>query len=286
MRHSTTAFIALGTLGLLAACGNQDSAPVTEADLAAEVEQKRAELLELENDLANQQSGESAPADAGAAAPQVAASASAEPPRRPATTATSVTRPASSTRPASARPADPPAQAPVARTVSVPAGTEIPVSLVTPLSSKSTKVGEVVLARIASDVTVEGRTAIPQGLNVAGTVVKVISGSEKIGGTPTLVLAFDRIELPNGDDVAIAGEIESRGNSDNTRDAVKIVGGAAAGALIADQVSSKDRSKVIGGILGAAAGAVAARETGTEVKLAEGTPLTVVLSAPVVLPAT
>jgi hypothetical protein len=62
---------------------------------------------------------------------------------------------------------------------------------------------------------------------------------------------------------------------------VKIVGGAAAGALLGDQVSKKDRGKVIGGLLGAAAGAVAAKETGTEVKLAEGTALTLALGAPV-----
>jgi hypothetical protein len=128
---------------------------------------------------------------------------------------------------------------------------------------------------------VDGRTAIASGTTVAGSVIKVVSGSEKIGGTPTLVVAFDRLELPGGRDVPISGEITSSGKSDNTRDTVKIVGGAAAGALLGDQVTDKDRGKVIGGILGAAAGAVAASKTGTEVKMAEGTALSLVLAAPV-----
>ena len=66
----------------------------------------------------------------------------------------------------------------------------------------------------------------------------------------------------------------------------KIVGGAAAGTLLADQVGKRDRNRVIGGIIGAAAGAVAAKETGTEVKLDAGTTLTLILSAPVEMPRT
>jgi hypothetical protein len=142
-------------------------------------------------------------------------------------------------------------------------------------------VGDSVRAVLTSAVMVDGRTAIASGTTVAGSVIKVVSGSEKIGGTPTLVVAFDRLELPGGRDVPISGEITSSGKSDNTRDTVKIVGGAAAGALLGDQVTDKDRGKVIGGILGAAAGAVAASKTGTEVKMAEGTALSLVLAAPV-----
>jgi hypothetical protein len=130
-------------------------------------------------------------------------------------------------------------------------------------------------------VVVDGKTAIASGTTVAGSVIKVVSGSDRIGGTPQVVMAFDRLELPGGKDVPITGEFTSQGKSDNTRDTVKIVGGAAAGALLGDQVSKKDRGKVIGGILGAAAGAVAAKETGTEVKLEEGSPMSLTLSAPV-----
>jgi hypothetical protein len=269
MRQIHLTFIALGTVALLAACGNQSQpASATQADVA----EKRAELEKLEADLAAQEQ-ESAAA-----------------PAAPSASTASTSRPAASSRPASTakpapKPAAPPAP-PVAQSITVPAGTEVTVALVSALSSKSAKVGQAVHARVTSNVMVDGRTAIPQGLNVAGSVVKVVSGSDRIGGTPALVLAFDRIELPNGDDVQIAGEFEEKGKSDNTRDTVKIVGGAAAGTLLADQVSKKDRNRVIGGIIGAAAGAVAAKETGTEVKLDEGATFTLILSAPVEMPRT
>lgn len=281
MRHRHLTLVALGTLAL-AACGNQaPDAGTGQAVTAEDVAAKRAELERLEAELAQQQP----PATATESPPPPAAAAPAQ--RQP---AANTSRPASSTaanRPASTRPATSTSQPPARQSITVPAGTEIPVELVTALSTKSAKVGQAVHARVTTNVMVDGRTAIPQGLNVAGTVVEVVSGSDRIGGTPGLLLAFERIELPNGDDVPISGEFEEKGKSDNTRDAVKIVGGAAAGTLLADQVSSKrDRNRVIGGIIGAAAGAVAAKETGTEVKLDAGTTFTLILSAPVEMPRT
>lgn len=259
--------IAIGALGLLAACGNQGSdaasAGADAAVTAEQIEEKRAELERLEADLQAQQQAATPPAQSQA----------------PAATTPAASRPASSQ--STARPAPAPA---APRVITVPAGTEVPVALAATLSTKNAKAGEAVRARVTSDVVVDGRTAIAQGLTVAGSVISVVSGSDRIGGTPGLVLAFDRIELPDGTDVPIAGEFEEKGKSDTARDTVKIVGGAAAGTLIADQISKKDRNRVIGGIIGAAAGAVAAKETGTEVTLQEGTALTLVLSAPVEMP--
>jgi type IV secretory pathway VirB10-like protein len=264
MRHHTLVSItAAGALALLAACSNNDATPQGEADLAAteaEVAEKQAELAKLEADLAEQQAANNVPP----AAPKPSTAP------KPATT-----------RPASNTSTPKPAPAPVASTVTVPAGTQLSLSLSTALSSKSSKVGDTVRAVVTDNVVVDGRTAIASGTTVAGSVIKVVSGSDRIGGTPQVVMAFDRLELPGGKDVPITGEFTSSGKSDNTRDTVKIVGGAAAGALLGDQVSKKDRGKVIGGILGAAAGAVAAKETGTEVKLAEGAPMALTLSAPV-----
>lgn len=266
MRNTTLlAITAAASLALLAACGNntaQDDLNAEVAEKEAELAEKQAELAKLEAELAEQQAAE-------AVAPAAP---------RPATTApkpsTSTAKPAGST--AAPKPA-----AVVASSITVPAGTELSLSLSTGLSSKTSKVGDTVRAVVTENVVVDGKTAITAGTTVAGTVIKVVSGSDKIGGTPQVMMGFDRLELPGGKDVPITGEFTSTGKSDNTRDAVKIVGGAAAGALLGDQVSKKDRGKVIGGILGAAAGAVAAKETGTEVTLAEGAPMALMLSAPV-----
>jgi hypothetical protein len=154
-------------------------------------------------------------------------------------------------------------------------------SLSTALSSKTAKVGDPVRALLTSDVVVDGKTAIAAGTTVAGSVITVVSGSDKIGGTPTLAISFDRLELPGGRDVPITGELTEKGKSDTARDTVKIVGGTAAGAIIGDKVIKGDKGKVIGGILGGAIGAVAAQKTGTEVKLIEGTALALTLGAPV-----
>lgn len=261
--HKLLAITAAGSLALLAACGNNTSQDDLSAEVAqkeAELAEKQAELAKLESDLAQQENAAQAPAPA---APKPAAAAP---------------KPSTST----AKPASPaPKPAPVASKVVVPAGTTLPLSLSTGLSSKSSKVGDTVRAVVTENVVVDGKTAIASGTTVAGSVIKVVSGSDKIGGTPQVMMGFDRLELPGGKDVPITGEFTSMGKSDNTRDAVKIVGGAAAGALLGDQVSKKDKGKVIGGILGAAAGAVAAKETGTEVTLAEGSPMSLTLSAPV-----
>ncbi len=98
---------------------------------------------------------------------------------------------------------------------------------------------------------------------------------------PTLGLQFDRLELEGGKDVPVSGEITQTGKSDTGRDTAKIVGGAAAGAILGHQVKGGDKGKVIGGLLGGAIGAVAAQKTGTEVVLSEGTALSLTLAAPV-----
>jgi hypothetical protein len=155
-------------------------------------------------------------------------------------------------------------------------------SLSTGLTSKTAKVGDSVRARIVQDVMVGNRVAIAAGTTVAGQVTDVVSGSNKIGGTPTLGLRFERLELPGGVDVPIEGTLTQKGKSDTGRDAAKIVGGAAAGAIVGNQVKKDgDKGKVLGGLLGGAIGAVAAQKTGTEVTLAEGTELAITLAAPV-----
>ncbi len=165
--------------------------------------------------------------------------------------------------------------------ITVPAGTVLSMSLATALSSRSAKVGDAVEATVSNDVLVDGRTAIASGTKVAGSVIKVVSGSDRIGGTPTLAVSFDRIELPGGNDVPISGEITQQGKSDTARDSVKIVGGTAAGAIVGDKIIKGKKGKFIGGLLGGAVGAVAAQKTGTEVQMTEGTALSVVLGAPV-----
>jgi hypothetical protein len=163
----------------------------------------------------------------------------------------------------------------------IPAGTQLSLALVSALSSKTAKAGDVVRASVTQDVRINDRIAIASGTTVAGTVTDVVSGSNKIGGTPAIGLRFDRLEMPGNVDVPIDGVLSEKGKSDTGRDTAKIVGGAAAGAILGNQVKGGDAGKVLGGLLGGAVGAVAAQKTGTEVTLAEGTAFSIALAAPV-----
>ncbi len=112
-------------------------------------------------------------------------------------------------------------------------------------------------------------------------MTEVISGSKKIGGTPTLGLAFDSLVLADGSDTPVSGKItQVAAKSDTGRDTAKIAGGAAIGAILGHQVSNKNGT-LIGGLIGAAAGTAAAKNTGTEVELPAGTVIGFTLDSPV-----
>lgn len=176
------------------------------------------------------------------------------------------------------------AAAEAAKPIVVPAGTQLPISLVQQLSSKTAKVGDAFEALVTSDVSAGGRVAVPSGTRLTGTITHVVSGSQAIGAVPMLGLKFDNLVLANGTRVPISGELSEQGASEKGRDTAKILGGAAAGAVLGHQVKHGDTGKVVGGILGGAIGAVAAKKTGTEVTLTDGAPLTISVGAPFTVP--
>lgn len=249
-----------------AAAAKADAAAAEEA---AATKAKEAELAQREAELAAREA-ELAAANAAKTRPAARPPAAGKP-------ATSVVNNASP--PAKPVPVTPPPAAPL--TLTVPNGTQLSLALTSPLTSKTAKVGDTVSARVTQDVRVNDRVAIAAGTTVAGQVTDVISGSSKIGGVPTLGLRFERLELPGGADLPIDGTLTQKGKSDTGRDTAKIVGGAAAGAILGNQVKGGDKGKVLGGLLGGAIGAVAAQKTGTEVTLAEGTEFAITLNAPV-----
>lgn len=177
-----------------------------------------------------------------------------------------------------------PAPAPVAsgpKAYTVPSGTSIEVQLPATISTKTAKVGNRVSANLTNDLVVDGKVIARAGSLLQGSVTEVISGSKQVGGTPTLGLTFDNLTLADGSDTTVNGTVTQVAvKSDKGRDAAKIAGGAVAGAVIGHQVDS-DKGKIIGGLLGAAAGTVAARKTGTEVELPAGTVIGFTLTSPV-----
>ena len=96
------------------------------------------------------------------------------------------------------------AEAPAAfqkQTITIPAGTRIPLSLSGPISSKS-RPGNPVRAVTGFPVTVGTRLAIPVGTYVEGAIDKVTTGGRS---GPTLQMHFTRLTYANGYGVDIDG---------------------------------------------------------------------------------
>jgi len=172
-----------------------------------------------------------------------------------------------------------------AKPIQVPAGTQIAMSLSQAISSKTAKVGDAFSAVVSSDITVGNRVAVPAGTRVSGSVIHVVSGSQAIGAVPVVGLKFEELVLASGARVPISGELTETGASEKGRDTAKIVGGAAAGAVIGHQVKNNDTGKVLGGLLGGAIGAIAAKKTGTEAIIPDGAPLTISTTQSFTVPA-
>lgn len=264
--------LALASAFVIAACNQQpapstpDSAANATADSAkdAELAAKEAELKQREEEVAKKEAELAAQQPAEKPVEKPAA-----PVKKPAAPKPEVASTPKPTPPAPPKP------------VIVPAGTQLTVSLLSDLTSKTAKVGDRFHAAVVNDVMVDGKRAIPAGAHVVGTVTDVVSGSQKIGGIPTLGLRMDTLVFESGQEFPITGELVEKGKSDTGRDTAKIVGGAAAGAILGHQVKGGSGGKIIGGLLGGAIGAVVAKNTGTEVTLAQNSQLTISLGAPI-----
>jgi hypothetical protein len=137
----------------------------------------------------------------------------------------------------------------------IPAGTHIPVRLSSALSSGTAKTGEHWDGVVARDVTVNNNTI------KAGTPVKGIVSSAKSSGrlhAPGII----RIRLTEvGGEAVRTASVGRQGKSHTKSNAMKIGGGAAAGALIGG---------LAGGGKGAAIGTLAGGGAGTGVAAATG----------------
>jgi hypothetical protein len=83
------------------------------------------------------------------------------------------------------------------QTITVAPGTVVPLTLVSPIKSKSTKVGDTVRAQVAFPVTVGTQVAIPAGTYVEG-VVTSLTAQAKRTHQPDLQIHFTRLLYANG----------------------------------------------------------------------------------------
>ena len=169
------------------------------------------------------------------------------------------------------KPTPPPA--PVMKTL--PAGTGLNIELVSSASSKTSKIGDPIRARITQPIEVDGMMVVPAGATIAGTVTEAHPLS-KIGGQAVLGLKFDTLEISEGHTYPIVASIEQKGKSETGKDAGTIAGATAGGAILGRLLSKHDKTKgtLIGAAVGAAAGTGAAAATkGQEVEMPAGATL-------------
>jgi hypothetical protein len=163
-----------------------------------------------------------------------------------------------------------------ASSVDLPNGTEIRVRLEEPLSSKTSRVEERVIATVTESVTRNGRTAVPAGTEIRGTVASV-SRAQRPSKGGRLELEFDQMVVDGrrlGMDARVV-KVEE-GGVDKKKAGLGAVIGGVLGAVIDGKTGA-----LIGAIVGGG-GAVAAT-SGEEVELPAGTVLTVQLERPMTI---
>jgi len=159
--------------------------------------------------------------------------------------------------------------------VDVAAGTQFEVELLDTLSSGMSQVGDPVRGRLVGPLFADGKRVAPASAEVQGTITEIVP-LKKFGGQPSISLMFESLAVDNGTRVPVMAYHTAAGAKQAGRDAAKIGGGAAAGAVIGHQVDD-DKGTQIGALIGGAIGTAVAAKTGKEVELTAGTTIIVVL---------
>lgn len=164
--------------------------------------------------------------------------------------------------PAMAAAPPPPEEKPEPQPIVVPAGTVLVVRTAQALGSKTSQAGQTFGATLAQPVTVEGRTALPGGSLVSGTVVTA-KAKGKVKGEGQLDLKLTSISVGGQTypihTVVLSSTVKGKGK----RTAATTGGGAAGGALIGG-IAGGGKGAAIGAGIGAAAGFLGGTFTGNK----------------------
>jgi BON domain len=167
--------------------------------------------------------------------------------------------------------------------VVVPPGTDLVVTTSQTLGSKTSQTGQSFLASVAQPVTVGGRSAIPKGSAISGTVV-IAKEKGKVKGEGQLSLALASITVRGQTYQIQTNTLDSTIKGKGKRTAATTGGGAAGGALIGG-LAGGGKGAGIGALVGAGAGFVGGTLTGNkQIELPAESALTFSLTAPLTLP--
>lgn len=168
------------------------------------------------------------------------------------------------------------------REFTLPAGTAVPLELMTALSSETAKVETPVRARVRQAVEVDGYVAIPAGTVLTGTVIDVARPG-RVQGRSRLAIRFTEADVDGAREDVRTNPITFEGEQTKGEDATKIGAGAVGGAIIGGILGGGDGAAK-GAAIGGAAGTGAVLATrGRDVTLAAGTDIAATLATPVTL---
>jgi hypothetical protein len=166
-----------------------------------------------------------------------------------------------------------PQSAPPAPDYIVEKGTRIPLTLLTPVSSKKSRAGDRVYLDTVAPVAFRGRVVIPAGSHVIGQL-REVKQADRARGKSSLMIVFDSISLPSGvtrdfhsrmsnSDAQAPGtfdreegriEGDGRRATDARRTAQSGAAGASIGAIAGSATGHLGMGAGIGAGIGAAAG--------------------------------
>jgi hypothetical protein len=170
------------------------------------------------------------------------------------------------------KPAPPVTQAPVARGVTVPAGTGIKITVAANITSETAQSGDTWSGEVTEPLVIGTSAPIPAGSKVSGVIAS--SKAAEKGSRAHLVLAVRTIEV-GGKTYHIHATADSLiAGSTRARNVGAVAGSAGAGALIGKAIGGSGKGALVGGLIGGLVGTGAVASTkGYQVTVKEGTEL-------------
>jgi BON domain len=181
-----------------------------------------------------------------------------------------------------AAPAMAPAPPPKPEPLVVPAGTSLTIKTDQALGSKLSQSGQTFTGTLAQPLSVGGKTAIPAGATVTGTVTTA-KAKGKIKGEGELGLTLNSIASKGHTYNIQTNSFDSTSKGKGKRTAVTTGGGAAGGALIGG-LAGGGKGAGIGALVGAGAGLVGGALTGNkQIEIPAESAIQFTLAAPITI---
>ena len=169
--------------------------------------------------------------------------------------------------------------APRFREVTAPAGTALPLELMTAVSSETAQVETPVQARLRQAVVVDDYTVLPAGTVFHGNVIEV-ERAGRVRGRSRLAIRFTEAEVAGAREDVRTNPVSFEGEETKGEDATKVGAGAVGGAIIGGILGGGSGAAKGAAIGGAAGTGVVLATRGREVTLAAGTSVGATLASP------